>query len=157
MKVRTLALLLVLILVIGAPAAAMERQVVGERIDIFYPPSPEIEFPAGEPFHITHGHRLDPGVDGQIGCFEFVLEVDGVASDADYIVRAVDQEWDPWFLLQSWVFNFDEGMTGTHTFTGRWYASCKWAVENGYVLGPCTGGNAKVEISSNTVTVVFVP
>lgn len=55
-----------------------------------------------------------------------------------------------------WVFNFPEGMTGTHTFTGHWYISCRWAVDNGWFTGTCTTPHALVEILSQSITVVFV-
>lgn len=50
-----------------------------------------------------------------------------------------------------WTFNFPDGMTGTHYFTGTWYAPC------GYIYGPCDGPtNTVIETFTVTVQVTFV-
>jgi len=154
MKLRTLVLLFVLVLVMAAPATAAGRETVGDKISIFFSQPDRIEFPAEEPFHISHGHGLEPGDASSIGVFDFALLVDDVVVDEDYVQQVVDRSQDIWFK-RLWVYNFAEGMTGTHTFTAIWYAPCEWAVENGYSSGPCTKPNAKVVMSSNSVIIDF--
>ena len=76
-------------------------------------------FLAGTPFHLRHGFA-DESVK-LLGKFDFELEVDGVSRTADFKEITVDR------LAGAnvfWYFNYPAGMTGTHVFTGRWYAPC---------------------------------
>ena len=100
---------------------------------------------------------MDPGTDNPPGGFDFTHAVDDVVQDEDYVVRRVDRSWDPGFLLRSWVYNFPDGMTGTHTFTGHWWAPCQWAVDHDHASGSCSIRNATVEMYSGSVTVDVVP
>lgn len=155
MKKNIFILMLIAILVMAVPAAAKGNEPVGERISVFPPGTPS-EFPAGAPFHISHGWWLDPG-EGPQGRFDFELEVDGVLRDEDFVSWTVDHSRDPQFLGVGWVHNFPDGMTGTHTFIGHWFAPCQWAVDNLGFPGPCSKRNAKVEALSNSLMVTFLP
>jgi hypothetical protein len=155
MKKNLFFLMLIGILVMAVPVAAKGKEPVGEKISVFPPGTPS-EFPAGAPFHISHGWLLDPG-EGPPGRFDFDLEVDGVLRDEDFVSRTVDRSGVSESLLWIWVHNFPDGMTGTHTFTGRWLAPCQYAVDNMGFPGPCSMPNAKVEVLSNSLTVTFLP
>jgi len=94
--------------------AAAGRERVGDRISLFDPPT---TYPADTAFHLWHGFIFEQGVDRGYGRDEFQLEVDGVATTADFTDVDV---LDPRVVSRVWVFNFPEGLSGTHTFTGHW-------------------------------------
>jgi len=154
MKKLILPVLVCLVALLAATtAAAAERpQPIGDRIRIR---DAAIEFPAGAPFHIMHGW-VQSSEDGAIGVFDFALEVDGALRRVDHrLFSAVSG--DPDTLSRLWLYNSPAGMTGMHTFTGHWYAPCRYAVDNLGYPGPCSTPNAKVETATRTLTVTFVP
>jgi len=156
MKTKPLFLTLILVLVLlasAAPAIAAPREPVGERISLFF--GGEREFPAGAPFYIKHGWSQS-SEDDAIGVFDFELEVDGVLRKENFKLFSAESG-DPDTLNRIWVFNFPEGMTGMHTFTGHWYAPCQYAVDQLGFLGPCATPNAKVENKTKTLVVTFFP
>jgi len=109
--VAAFTLVLILSSVGGAVAASRDR--VGERISLFNPPA---TYPADTAFHIWHGFLFEPSDTGY-GRFEFKLEVDGAERAADFFtVEVLDRRT----VSKVWTFNFPDGMTGTHTFTGHW-------------------------------------
>jgi hypothetical protein len=157
LRKRTLVFVVLAMLVMAVPAVAKMKEPVGERIEINpYSDVTEIEFPAGQPFHVKHGHRLDPGADSPIGRFGYELEIDGVLQEADFVIRSVDHSWDPWFLERSWVFNYPDGMEGSHAFTGHSIMPCQWAVDHNYYFGSCSSSNARVRTMTKSLTVHFV-
>ena len=156
MKTKPLFLTIILglaLLASAAPAIAAPREPVGERISVFF--GGEREFPAGVPFYIKHGWSQYSD-DNAIGVFGFELEVDGDLRKEDFKLFSAESG-DPDTLNRVWVFNFPEGMTGTHTFTGHWFAPCQYAVDQLGFSGPCASPNARVENSTKTLTVTFGP
>jgi hypothetical protein len=145
-------MLIAALLAITTPVAAGRIEPVGDRIGFFYPPE---TFPTGTAFHIRHGW-MQPATDEAIGVFDFVLEVDGVLLKEDIKLFAAESG-DPDMLNRIWVYNFPDGMTGTHTFTGHWFAPCQYAVDSLGYAGPCATPNAKVETNTRTLTVNFLP
>ena len=139
-----------------APASAPEP--VGGRIGVLQ--GTPTTYPAGEPFHIRHGWGIgatEPPT--QAGIYEFRLDVDGVARAADAVIRSTDSPpqtvYDGPILNRGWLFNFADGMTGTHVFTGHWIAPCNIAVaELGYP-GACRTPAEPVEALRRSVTVDF--
>lgn len=154
---RVMGLVLVLALV-ASPALADGQVRIGDRINLFGP-SP-LYFPQGQPFYVAHGHVIPPGervgAPAPIGRFSFGLDVDGVVQPSDFTERTVTEEVDlpPTFTLV-WVFNFPEGMQGTHVFTGHWYAPCAYAVSNGLYAGSCITPAAVVEYATRSIEVIF--
>lgn len=146
-------LLILTLLTMATPATAAKNEPVGDRISVFF--GGQIEFPAGTPFHISHGW-VQSSDDDAIGIFDFELKVDGVLREEDFKMFSV-VNGDPDTLNRIWVYNFPNGMTGTHTFTGHWFAPCQYAVDSLGFPGPCATPNAKVEARSRTLTVTFVP
>ena len=145
---------LILALVLAVPSVASARnELVGERILVFNDGS--TEFPVGTPFHIFHGWVQTSDSDA-IGIFDFELEIDGVLRAADFKMFTADSG-DPDTLWRLWAYNFPDGMTGTHTFTGHWYAPCQYAVDGLDYPGPCATPNQKVETRTRTLVVTFVP
>lgn len=108
------ALTMALLLAGVSSVAAAGRERVGDRISLFDPPT---TYPADTAFHIWHGFIFEQGVDRGYGRNEFQLDVDGVTTTADFTDVDV---LDPRVVSRVWVFNFPEGLTGTHTFTGYW-------------------------------------
>lgn len=152
MKARLSVLILVTILLLAAPmAVAKQHEPVGDAISI-YTGTPTT-FPAEEPFHIEHGWRHSLSEQHTLGLWSFELEVDGVLQEADYIAteyRAEDKT-----LLRGWTYNFPEGMTDTHEFTGRWLAPCQAAVDSGIWEGDCPVRNEIVVVHQLTLEVQF--
>ncbi len=145
--------LIVTLLAITIPAAADRQTPVGDQIRVR---NASIEFSADTPFNIRHGW-MQPDTDDAIGIFDFTLDVDGAAQPETF-KWFYPESGDPEILYRIWVFNFPEGMApGTHTFTGHWFAPCQYAVDNLSYPGPCELPNAKVETSTRTLTITFVP
>lgn len=150
-------LIMLTILVVTAPATAARPEPVGARLSIF-PGAEDFTFPAGEPFNISHGWSFAPPEDIPGSGLGFELWVDGVFHEPDIVYRAAtpDGSEGP-SLAWWWVHNFPEGMTGAHTFTGEWFASCSYAVKSGQYAGPCSAPNEKVVLNTNVVEVTFLP
>jgi hypothetical protein len=148
MKRTAVILIWVAILLTAAPVSAQGKETVGERLSIFY--SGVQTFPEGTPFYIAHGWILDP-TQGPPGKYLFQLEVDGVYREVDYIDISVDRSTTPEFLSRRFVFNFPEGMSGTHIFTGHWLVPC------GELSDSCANPVQLIESRTSTVTVKFEP
>jgi len=146
-------LLVVSLLAVATPAAATTKVRVGTRLNLLA--NSPTTFTAGAPFHFAHGWLL-PSDDDAIGIYEVQLEVDNVLQTRDFVERSA-QSGNPDQLTRTWVFNFPNGMTGTHTFTGRWLGPCQPLVDLGAFAGPCSTPNEKVEAFSRSLTVTFVP
>jgi hypothetical protein len=148
MKKTAVLLILAAILLITGPASAQGKERVGDRLGIYY--SGDQTFPAGAPFYIAHGWVLDPTL-GPPGKYVFQLEVDGVSREADFIETSVDRSTAPEFLFWIFVFNFPEGMSGEHTFTGHWLVPCKSLSDS------CANPVQLIETRTSRVTVTFEP
>lgn len=152
-------LLLAVSLVAASSAAAETKERVGSRINLF--DGRYQTFPAGQPFHIAHGWGLHPDdTDYEaVGKFGFSLEVDGVNARRDYVEK-VHEDSLVFGALQwrFWVHNFPDGLSGTHTFTGRWYGPCQGLVDGGYNPGPCDRPTTTfTAVGPVTTTVAFFP
>ena len=79
----------VLVSAATAPAAAPAKERVGGRINVIL--GTPTEFPAGDPFHISHGWGPESGISDAdaIGRYRFELEVDGVRRAEDFVERSV--------------------------------------------------------------------
>ncbi len=156
MKKRPLfvtALIIVALLNLANPVSAFaENEPVEKRIALW---NSTFETTAGTPFNIRHGW-LQTSDDGAIGIFDFALDVDGVLRSEDFKMFS-EEIGDPDILTRIWVYNFPNGMTGMHTFTGHWYAPCQYAVVSLGFTGSCATPNEKVETNTRTLVVTFVP
>jgi hypothetical protein len=150
MKKKILIVLLISLLVLAVPAVAKEKEPIGERINII-DEDPEV-FPAGEPFHISHGVLQWPPYDTPVGIMDFDLDVDGEFREEDYIDRfAVSYHGDSPDVVWLWYHNFPEGLpAGEHTFVGHWFVSC--LTMDG---PPCSNPNELVEFFAWEHTVIF--
>lgn len=159
----TTTLLLVLVALVAAPSATADaKERTGTRINLLA--GGFQVFPAGEPFHISHGWARVLGADqGDTppanGRYGFSLAVDGQDDPADYVEREPREDAVLGRIKPSTsVHNFPEGMTGTHTFTGHWFGPCTGLLEGGYTPGPCEHPTEiTTSIAPLTITVVFVP
>jgi len=159
MKTATIGVLAALaVLLVSFPAAASKAEPTGARISLF---SGNQTFPANQPFHISHGWAIVPDFSDYdaIGKYDFTLAVDGTAVDADFVDKFF--VLDPVFgqrLARFPVFNFPTGMTGSHTFTGRWFGPCQAVVDGGFVPGPCDKPTAVVSaFGPLTIQLTFAP
>jgi hypothetical protein len=110
---------------------------VGEQLFIYY--SGSQTFPAGSPFHIVHGFAIGPDVEQPFS--EFQLQVDGVYREEDFIIMKPGEH-------RFYVFNFYDGMTGTHLFSGHWLAPCGQ---------DCPNPDEIIVVHTSNVIVTFVP
>ena len=108
------------LLAIPAGAANVPRmgdQRVGLFECAFAPPCGEVSLTGNEPFFVAHGFSGEPKQDLLNPLHRFELSVDGVAQHG-----AIDLELEG-ERSKTHVFNFPQGMEGTHAFTGCWYAT----------------------------------
>ena len=141
----------------AAPSAAPHNQLAGERINVLL--GSPTHFPAGEPFHVAHGWGgIASGSSDYdaVGKYTFVLEVDGVVRKPDFMDRSVapSSGSSPDLHGVGVVHNFPDGLTGTHTFVGRWYGPCQALVDKG-LIAPCANATEVVEGMVRTLTVRF--
>ncbi len=156
MKLRVVLLILLVALVLAAPAAAKQHEPTGERISLYF----EVQdFPENEPFYIAHGWQVGTGEDFPypVGLWRFRLEVDGQLQAADFVQRSVDTSTTPPQHTLLWVHNFPGGMTGEHTFTGYWLATCQYLVDQGIIPGPCDDPDEVMTAATRTASVTFLP
>ena len=141
----------------GVSASATEP--VGDRIGVLFgTPS---TYPAGQAFHIRHGWGIGgTAAPEQAGIYEFRLDVDGLPRVADGVFRSTDPSprtvYDAPILNRGWLFNFPEGLTGQHVFTGHWIAPCKVSIDELGYTGTCRTPADPVEVIRRSVTVDFV-
>ena len=150
MKKLGIALLLMLLVtaVMALPAAAKEKEPLGTQISIFGPPdAPPLAFAANTPFNIRHGWAIGPTTEA-VGKFSFALDLDGTRLEEDFVLKTADAAI-PDIVHRSWVFNFPVGLTGTHVFTGHFFAPCYTGP------GPCEHPNEVIERATLTKTVIF--
>ena len=66
------------------------------------------------------------------------LYVDGVEKAADYVFRYATRVGPgDYELTRMWVFNFPEGLSGSHNFYMEMYLECSTAVQSGLYQGTC--------------------
>ena len=141
-----------------AAVASATPATVGPQISIFGGATQT--FPAGQPFHISHRWTTKPGKDDSLGLWRFSLTLDGAPVNPSFIeIQQID---DPVFghvLGRRFVFNFPNGLTGTHVFSGTFTGPCDEMVAQGFATGPCVSPNAVVEATafSASTTVTFAP
>jgi hypothetical protein len=157
MKKTILFLVLIILLAAVVPAQAA-KEVVGVQINLLLS-EPQITFFAGEPFHIQHGiWYWQPSLNEPaeaVGLYKFDLKIDGKTVKADYVDHQAwgnPEEWpgDKVDIFISWIYNFPEGMQGTHKFEGIWSVPCaslygKAACPD--LLAPIVIGDSVVEIT----------
>jgi hypothetical protein len=151
----TCALLIAACAVVFVPrASANTDKTVGPRISVFGDATQT--FPAGQPFHFSHGWQSQPSGDHAIGNWRFSLTVDGVEVKPDFIetIRSDDPVLGT-LLFRPYVFNFPDGLTGSHVFGGTFVGPCQDMV----AAGPCRHPNEIVPLTGSpfTITVTFTP
>ena len=144
-------------LLIVLPVQAHGHTPTGAYIHLTYGPT---TFPAGEPFHISHGWSIVPDEYAPVGRWTFELEVDGVPMKPTFHwIEAYPAEPNmgyPTWVVRTPVFNFPDGMeAGSYTFTGHNYAPCEQAVYYGLYTGTCSTPNEKIDVFTRTLTVTF--
>src|SRR5436190_4561334 len=170
MTVRRSAALLFAAALIAAAAAAVPagasadlNKAVGDAL----PLSGDSTYPAGQPFHIAHGWLNAPSAMAtvsiphqSIGEYQVRVTVDGVEVKPSFIqtTTAIDPTYGI-ETFQTYVFNFPDGMTGTHVFGTMFLGPCQGLVDDGFATGPCDQQNDLIPTSSGTfyATVTFVP
>lgn len=157
---RTSLFALALAVALVPAAAADTKERTGTRINLF---AGGLQFfPANEPFYIQHGWAISQGNpdDPQaIGRFGFSLAVDDVERREDFVDKFhVEHPTIGRQQVRNWVFNFADGLTGTHWFRGHWFGPCEQLVNGGQTTGPCDNPvEIRTAIAPLNVAVVFVP
>jgi len=156
LRLLAIAAVLVGALVVAGAVPAAAPSPVGDRIGLF---SATTTFPAGQPFYLSHGWGVgatEPPAGA--GIYEFRLDVDGTPRAADGVLRTTaappQSGYELPLMNRVWLFNFPNGMSGRHTFTGHWIAPCKSALGIGYP-GPCRTPVEPVEALTRSLTVDF--
>jgi hypothetical protein len=171
MKRTNLIILLLVIVSLSFVAASVEKR-VGEQLNLasWANPDPEITFDANTPFHVAHGwgwnffyglkeeelfaYMASPGTQ------KFTLEIDGVDQKFDFFQVGTENklifEWEGEEYIYRhreyfWVFNYPEGMEGTHTFHATWWMQCKYVYYDA-----CEKPNEPVPASDRTLIVNFI-
>jgi hypothetical protein len=152
MKKPTAFLLVIALLMCMTSVAATGKVRVGNPLSIYY--SDTIDYPANTAFHIAHGWINPINLMGAAGKYNFSMEIDTVPVKPDFFERTV-KRGDVAMMSLWWVFNFPEGMTGMHTFTGHWTGPCQGLVNMGVWFESCPKANAIVESHTSTVEVTF--
>jgi hypothetical protein len=119
-------------------------------------------FPAGQPFHFEDGWGNTPSGDGAVGLWTFSLTVDGIPQMGFLDTRVITDFTPPEpLILHPYLFNFPQGMTGTHTFAGTFYGPCAEMVSQGFATGPCSSPTEVVPVTAfspfTTTTITFLP
>jgi hypothetical protein len=121
-------------LLLAGPAFARGER-VGDRLKPF---GIDHSFPAGAPFYIWLGWFFNGRIHDvpKYGNFGAVVKIDGEVVSEDFIERTSGGDG---YVFWDWVWNFPEGMTGTHTFKASWYAACGyiWELAPELLDGPC--------------------
>jgi hypothetical protein len=146
-RVLTVIGLVLCLFILGlAPVAAGPPTPVGDQINLYTPPA---TFAAGAPFHLTHGWLFGNEDLAGAGLYSFELWLDGGFVPASYkdVEVSVDGAMS---MARTVVFNFPEGLSGTHTLTGVWLAPCKFFIE-----GPCDSPSQQMAAWEVAVTINF--
>lgn len=155
MKKTIILICAMLILMSVNPVQAKSHETTGEKIDINYDGT--FTYPAETAFYISHGWWLAPKYEIKYptGGYEFRLDIDGEYIEEDYIDRTkvIDEELG-FLILTVWVFNFPDGMTGSHTFGGHWFMPCERALIDGIVT-ECQTLSAPIECLTYHVEITF--
>jgi hypothetical protein len=120
MRRAPIALGLVTILMLSAvvaPALAVTRTTTGSRINLFLGNQ---AYQANTAFFVRDGFNIPTGAAAS-GKYLFTLDVDGVSRAADFKTNTTLSDGS---VSRLWIFNFPDGMTGTHVFTGDFVAPC---------------------------------
>ena len=167
LRMKWLAAALIAVTALLAAAAPATPADVNKAVGDALPLSGNLTFPAGQPFHITHGWLNAPASMGTVsiphqslGEYQVQVTVDGVQVKPSFIQTTTSI--DPTYgieTFQTYVFNFPDGMTGTHVFGTTFLGPCQGLVDSGFATGPCDKQNDLIPTSSGTfyATVTFVP
>jgi hypothetical protein len=116
MKKTTVFLLVITLMALTLIAASSPKERVGDRF--FFPlGSGKLFYEASKPFHIAHGWREEIGKSGKTTARGGLrLFIDGDEVTEDFIENFRLEEGETVYIQKWFVFNYPEGMTGTHTF-----------------------------------------
>lgn len=140
---------LIALAVAGPADANRSAEPVGERLGLFAYLEGPGSFPADTPFHVRHGWISPVGQERHHtawGSYDFTLALDGTLLEPDAVVMEFDQDHPVWgrSISKMSLFNFPDGLRGSHTLTGTWYGACGELVDQGVYEAPCAHPKAKV-------------
>ena len=146
-------MLVVSLLVVGmliasaVPAMATGPQPTGQRILLL---AGDQSYPANTPFHILGGFSVGRGTSAW-GRYQYQLEMDGVTLSPSF--RTFESS-DVYGLITTWTFNFPDGLSGIHTFTGHYLVPCD---NDSPVVCGGSRPNTLTEIITYEADVTFTP
>ena len=142
-------ILIIVLLVVGmavlfsATTTLAEGITVGDRIFLYKTDeNPDFPYPAGEPFHITHGfisyYLINEPIGNGVSLSEMRLYVDGVEIEPDWVDyerAAYPQYEEGWKVIEKlYTYNFPDGLdSGKHTFVRRYFFTCQSYLLDGEV------------------------
>lgn len=146
-RIFIICVLLAILVPIGT-VVAKDKEPIGSPINVLA--GTPTAFASNSPFHIKHGF-IHEEVGQPLGAYDFELYVDGVLHEEDFVLRNREPGPNGQFTIL-WVHNFPDGMTGSHTFVGRWYEPC-----NQFAADPstCATPNERTLALTRTLDVFF--
>ncbi len=155
MKKNTILMLVISLIALTLIAAGNPHVRVGDRL-VFPPGEGEFDYSANMPFYIAHGWSSTVGEDVKVttrGGLRLVIDGEDVEEDFIEIVRTNDGVTN---ILSKWfVFNFPDGMTGTHTFEFYYSNTCSYFRDIGLV-DECDHANQIIELLTKSWVVNFL-
>lgn len=139
-----------------ASAAAAAPAPTGARLCFAYCAGDQHWYP-GVPFHFESGWGNNPSQPPSgIGLWTFSLSVDGITQMGIPLTSVSTSPGGVPMIIHEWLFNFPQGMTGTHVVQGSWYGPCAQMVAQGFAAGPCASPNEIVPYSGNPQPETFI-
>lgn len=155
MKKSAVLLLVISLLSMSLIAGTFPRERIGESLDLPLGGG-TLYFEENTPFHMAHGWA------GAINFYptnivmrvQVRLVVDGVEIEEDFVEHYLVDFGDYKSLFKMYVFNFPEGMSGTHVFDIYYTETCELWEYYGYVP-ECEKKSELMEIQLKSWEVVF--
>ena len=148
MKRFAFALSVLLVLIAAAPVSAAQRAPTGAFLSLF---AGDQDYPANTAFHMRGGVGAERGPSAAAnGRAYWTLEMDGASVPATlHTVTTQDDS-----IVRFWYVEFPDGLTGVHTFVGRYYLPCGEATQF-----PCNGSRANTVLLAAEIpaSINFVP
>ena len=144
--VAGLFLMLAMLMAGAVPAVAAAPAPTGDPLFLF---AGDQSYAADTAFFVRGGFIEERGSHAW-GKWEYSLELDGAVLKPSFRINDSTPDGT---IVRLWVFNFPEGMTGTHTLVGRYDAPCQ-----DDTINPCNGlrANSLIEVASFPAEITFV-
>jgi hypothetical protein len=124
----------------------------GDRIDLW---AGDQTYPANTAFYIGDSFYYDTGYQAYPGKFDIQLEVDSNFVNEDGVYHGAIVGEDVTYVVVGWLYNFPDGMQGTHTFEIHFMYACELALQEG-LTDYCSYPTAPFEVLNLEAEVTFI-